>query len=301
MLKELLVVLAISSSSANVRSTMPVSDDLTQYFEGCVSPSDSVWSRIAASSSIQMTIDNTDCYVYYYNSIYRTPFTESSNLYLIREQVCFVPGYIANKADSYYHADCALLSGAVGITMKQYEDNEKGAKGPDFVVKDYWPKTAAFTTTVTSSYGSTVDYSLEAKLEGGAEISSGDGAGIKKGGSVSGGASVTFTASKSATTSAADPTISVQRNPNDLSNGIYWVYTVQNADVVGKTSYTMDCYLLVEMAENAINCSDNAMKFDFHLNCAIQWYGTQWYNPFVTKWYPGGSYNYDLTVLSWRA
>lgn len=259
----------------------------------------SAFSYLGGSPSAQKCLDNPDGYAYYLNSVYKSPYTNASDLYLLREQIWFTPGYAArndgtNPNRDYYNSGAMLGKGTVGVTLKKYESGD--AHGGDVAIKSFWPQSSNVSTTVTSSFGTTLSGSLGFSQSAGAEI--GDGAKITVSKGQSSGVGLSFTWSKSTSSLVEDPMVSSQYSPS-TNLGVTWNYEVNGKDTAGKLTYAFDCFVLFEMSRSYANCGSSAFQFVFSLATQDAYWDWTWY--LGHDWFYGTTYDYNLHVDAFTA
>ena len=109
-------------------------------------------------------------YFYYDMDVYFTDFTSVSRLFLIRVKVDFTPGCEAyDNGNKEFDSRFSLYKGYTHINL--YQKLDLYAQSSSIAVKQGWPQSSNFTSTVTSSYGSSIN--LNATLSAGVSLTEG--------------------------------------------------------------------------------------------------------------------------------
>ncbi len=253
----------------------------------------SVFTRIAGSPNAFKIIDNRDGYVYYYNSIYKAPYTNLSNLYLLEEEMWFTPGDVpASAGYSQYVSGTRLGKGSVELEILQYGDAERNISGGVPYVKAFWPQSSKLNTTISSSCGGTMSKQSAWGNSASVGYSAGNGASVKASSNSSGSSSLSVNWEKSLSTLVDDPIVSSQYSPSS-SSSVLFTYQVINPEISGLVTFYFDCFVLFELSKQITNCKDSTFKFEFHVRTQDYWYKNKWFDK---GWKFGDLYIYDLTV-----
>lgn len=188
--------------------------------------------------------------------ILKSSFTNNSSLYLLHSYIQATPGHEARKYDLSYK-DTYLSDVMYEVGLRQYnQDDELGGK---INIKSFWPKSSTFTTTLTSSFGGSINVQLD--KENSLQLGNGGSIGTKEGASF--GLSLNFSQEQS--TVSSDPVLSAQNPYNDL-NKAKWSMSFKSLKNAGSATYTLDSYILFEMEENTCNLLDPFyLDFNFSL------------------------------------
>lgn len=218
-------------------------------------------------------LDCDDGYVYYSHEVFSTQFTNNSSLYIAHFVTEFTPGSVARKNGDTKYKDYFLDEGYVHVTLEKYVDGD--SHGGDIVVKDYWPKSSSFTTTITSSFGASSSFSSGFNFG----IEFGNGATFKVDSTNSSALNLSFNYSKS--TVVPDPILSTQlSSSNNLE--VQYSYNVNNVDPCGMSTYLLDTYVLFEMKDNYYNANKDAFYATYKVqikNCyriMFNWFAQGW-------------------------
>lgn len=213
-------------------------------------------------------LDCPDGYVYYSHEVFSTNFTEHSDLYLAHFVTVFTPSVVARQNGNTYYEEDYLDEGYVHITLERYIENSY-MHGGEISVKNYWPKSTTFQSTVTSSFGRA--FTVGSSFSAGVDI--GNGASLK--GTNSGSLTLTFDVSRS--TVMDDPVLSTQISPENPLE-IQFSYNAVNSPVAGSASYTLDSYILFEMNDDFENANRDAfiatyeVQFKNSYRVMFDWY-----------------------------
>lgn len=197
----------------------------------------------------RITVKDPIGYFVYDMSIYCADFTDASKLYLCETMVDFTPGSAATKNEDGYdwHYDFWAANIKIGVPT-----DFSSAK-----IKDYWPKSSTITTTITSSFSNNYSFS------------SGVGADLGGGATISGSSSMGVTISHQTLSTSEEPTISSQISSAN-STEVNW--NIQCTVQRGLT-YNFACYYLLEVP-NSIH-----KQFSYFTNIdmtCIAWKGYLW-------------------------
>lgn len=256
-------ILVISLLSINIT---PISNQYnTQLTRSTYSSS--TFYQIGSSEKVK-AIDFKDGYVYYQIGIYKSEYTEKSNLYLFNVNMEFVPGHVANlNGDKSYDKGRYLSKGNLRFYVERYINSENEKQGPSFVFKESWPTSSTFTSTFSSSYG--FNLSLSDLFTTGIEI--GNGASLKVENQI--GTTLGFSFDKTHSTVVESPILSTQTSPNN-PNEQQWSFSVPGSDhkYSGAVTYHLDTYYLFEM-DNYSYIGDNENAFIAHvdISCKMQY------------------------------
>lgn len=204
-------------------------------------------------------------YMYFDYHSYYSNFTEKSRLYLINVKAYFTSGYIAkqnneNDYDSMYDLDRGYIHVAAVNKFKDKGDTSSSVK-----VIAAWPESSKTDLTISSSFG----VSLTPNWSKGMELSWPEGAKI----SVNSGLNATLNFSYTATSTTEEPRLSAQPSgSNSLEQ--QWNYQYKQ---LGKVTYTLDTYYLLEVADDAIGFDKYGFVVDLYLNMSnVKWKGYWW-------------------------
>ena len=225
-------------------------------------------------------LDCDDGYVYYYTEILKSPFTSESDLYLAHVVTEFTPGHVARLNGDTSYKDYNLSNAYVHLNLEQYSEN--GKKGGEIAPKDFWPKSSSFTTTITSSFGGSIDMGLSSEV--GIEIGNGASLSAKKGSDF--GISLQF--DKSMSTTVEDPVLSSQFAA-DNKYEVQWSISSENTEVSGSVTYTLESYYLFEMSNDVTN----ANRDSFILTYEVMYQGAY---KLVWWWQDGWTFNSEVRI-----
>lgn len=252
MLPELLLT-CFTSISGGVPSKASDADNISQETSTqLLSESDIQGFSLISDPEPFKAIESSDGYLYLDVSLYKSPYTEKSNLYILNTEATFTPGVVAlangskqSNGESFVQA--YLSSGFLHVEIKQAY-NEGWRKSGAIAIKECWPQSSNVSTTISSSFGSTL--SEEFSIDGGVEI--GNGGFVGKGG-VGYSTSLSFSFQKNLSSLTSDPVLSHQRDPQNANN-LQWSYRVLKNAVAGSISYVIDSYVIFEMDTSASSC-----------------------------------------------
>lgn len=232
-------------ASTNALSTTNIStmSTLESGFDG--------FSYLGGFPEKALVINYTYGYVYYNLSVYKASYTNHSNLYLVFVQTEFTPGYVAYaNGDTWYGPNYKLFDGYVHLAASKYVVSSS-AHGSNLLLKEFWPQSSTFITTITSSYGGTATYnsSIQAgvTLDGGATITG------------TSGTSLSFSFNRSIGVTTTDPYLSSQSDPDNVEEA-QWNYTA-TSDAAKQTTYYLKTFYLFEM-DNFTFANVNSDAFD---------------------------------------
>ncbi len=201
----------------------------------------------------------SDCgYAYVEMDLYKSPYTDKSNLYLLNSKVNFTPGIIPQihgdrQDDGSKFKEAYLKYGGFDFELEQY--NEGWRRSGNISIKASWPYSTNVSTTISSSFSKTLSFG----------ISNGQSTGNLNGGFLSVEANSMFTTSvayqftKTLSSVTADPMLSHQYSPQSVEN-LEWTYITQNPEVAGTITYNVNSYVLFEMDNTAMNMSSDAFR-----------------------------------------
>lgn len=253
----------------------------------------SIFTRISGSPHAFKIIDNRDGYVYYYNSIYKAPYTNVSNLFLLEEEMWFTPGNVpASAGYSQYVSGTRLGKGSVELEILQYANADKNIVGGVPCVKAFWPQSTKMSTTISTSFGGTVSEQSAWGKDASVGYSAGNGASIKASSSSGNSSTLSVNWDKSLSTLVDDPIVSSQFSPSSDSS-VLFTYEVINPEVSGLVTFHFDCFVLFELSSHVTNCKDSTFKFTFRVRTQDYWYKNTWFDK---GWKFGDLYTYDLNV-----
>lgn len=204
-------------------------------------------------------------YMYFDYQSYYSNFTEKSRLYLINVKTYFTSGYIAKQNNESNYDDMFDLDrGYVHLAaVEKFKD--KGDTSSSVKVVATWPESSKTQLTISSSFGVTLSpsWSRSAELNwpNGAKISIGSGFN----------ASIQF--SYTATSTTDEPRLSSQPSgSNPLEQ--QWNYQYKQ---LGKVTYIIDSYYLLEVANDAVGFDKYGFVFDLYLNMSnVKWKNFWW-------------------------
>ena len=209
--------------------------------------------------------DKESGYIYFDFDSYYQEFTNISRLYLLNIKVKFTSGYIAcqNKESGYsdmFELDKGFVHVAAFNNFKDKNDTSSSVK-----LLASWPDSSKSTSTISSAYS--VNYS--SNWDNYSELSW--PAGVKASVSKSNGLSITIDHSTTITTD--EPVVSTQTSPkNNLEQ--QWNYQYK---ALGKATYTLDTYYLLEVKNDAIGFDTYGFVFDLYINMSnVQWKNWWW-------------------------
>lgn len=254
---------------------------------------DSVFGRIAGSPQAFKIIDNRDGYVYYYNSIYKAPYTNVSNLFLLEEEMWFTPGNVpASAGYTQYVSGTRLGKGSVELEILQYTDASRNIVGGKPYVKAFWPQSGRMSTTISTSCGGVVSEQSAWGKGASAGYSAGNGASIRASSSSSGSSTLSVNWDKSLSTLVDDPIVSSQFSPSSDSS-VLFTYEVLNPEISGLVTFHFDCFVLFELDSRVTNCKNSTFQFNFRVRTQDYWYKNTWFDK---GWKFGDLYTYNLLV-----
>lgn len=219
--------------------------------------------KLIADPAPIKTLESEDGYAFADLAVYKSPFTECSDLYLLQAAVSFTPGCVARANGSKQGNGDDFVNSYLnsGYFHLEVNDIDQGwRRSSKIAIKGSWPDSSNVQTTISSSFGVSLNTEFGQSLEGG--ITLGNGASLKLTSSSSIGTAVTLSFEKSISSVASDPLLSHQINPQNTSEQ-QWSYSVLNKKVAGKITYTLDSYLLFEMDRSSWNCSNDAFHCEF--------------------------------------
>lgn len=219
--------------------------------------------KLIADPAPIKTLESEDGYAFADLAVYKSPFTECSDLYLLQAAVSFTPGCVARANGSKQSNGDDFVNSYLnsGYFHLEVNDIDQGwRRSSQIAIKGSWPDSSNVQTTISSSFGVSLNTEFGQSLEGG--ITLGNGASLKLTSSSSIGTALTLSFEKSISSVASDPLLSHQINPQNTSEQ-QWSYSVLNKKVAGTITYTLDSYLLFEMDRSSWNCSNDAFHCEF--------------------------------------
>lgn len=198
--------------------------------------------------------DNSSGYFYYDFNAYYSNFTDVSRLYLIYVKVDFTSGWIATQNKmSGYNDKFDLDRGYVHLgAVNNFVDN--GDVSSSVILLASWPASSTSVISVSSGFSANYSYNWETdnKLSwpNGVEVSTQRSTGFS------------LQINHSSTITTAEPRVSVQTNPNNNLEQ-QWNYEYQG---LGKVTYTLDTFYLVEVKNDAVGFNKYGFVFDIFLN-----------------------------------
>lgn len=216
-----------------------------------------IFQKFGVSHEPVKLIDNNDGYTYRMCDIYKSPFTNYSDLYIVREQIEVTPGRIAREDNPNYN-DVQLGKGLVSIELQEYYENEN-KHGGHIKTKAWWPQSSQVNVALSSSYSSAYSNSFSSSISAGLSLGAGS-----NNASISGSNSSSSTSSYSFSCgdviSYKEPLMSSQLSSSS-NKKVYWTYEYPNDQNHGLLTLRMDLYVMFEMDKDYINCGSSAFKF----------------------------------------
>lgn len=209
--------------------------------------------------------DKGSGYYYYDFNVYYSQFTDVSRLYLINVKVDFTSGWIAtqNHMDGY-SSMFDLDKGYVHLApINQFYDEGDTASSVRYLAA--WPSSSTSVSSVTSGFSKsyTSNWANGGKFNwpNGVEVSA----------EYSSGFSLQIDHSTTITTD--EPYVSTQTSPN---NPLEQQWNYQYKDL-GKATYTLDTFYLLEVKNDSIGFNTYGFVFDIYLNMSnVQWKNWLW-------------------------
>lgn len=187
-------------------------------------------------------------YFIYDMSVYRADFTDASYLYLCELDIDFTPGSVASQNESGYDWHYDFWAADISLSVP---DSLSMAK-----VKDYWPKSSAVTTTLTSEYSNNYTLSISGQIGfGQASIGKSVGAG--------------YTITHGTSNTSEDPQISAQLLSSEPKKAVWNIRCVTQRGL----TYNLSCYYLLEMPKSYLYSFSFSSTMD--MTC-IAWKGFWW-------------------------
>lgn len=243
MVTEFMSLLSVLLSCTN----KPVQNGVV-YQNNANSVSDSSSFTYLGGSNLSKVLECESGYVYDKIDIYKHPYTESSDLYLLKVVSQFTPGIVAfqnntKMSDGKPFKQDYLAKGFVHISAYQYQRTEYGG---DIAYKAVAPLSSLTTTTFSSSYGTTSTNSFSTNVG----VSMDEMGNLKVSSSASSSTSLSLSYSSSVSSVSADPILSTQYayNSNTKKREAQWSFMVGNPDIAGAKTYWLTSYLLFEMS-----------------------------------------------------
>lgn len=212
--------------------------------------SSSQFQFLYAQRDEQCISENKKSYFTYSTAVYYLPYTDSSNLMLIKTETTFTPGYVAYGNDHKdFDPNSYLKRGYVHITPHILMDTSNGRFSPSFSIQAAWPKSSKSTISFSSSFSQST--TISSQLTAG--VSTSDGAYLE----ANIGTNVTLTLGESTTVTTDEPSFSQQKSPTNIRTEEFsFIYNTK-----GMVSYYMTSYVLVETATNATGFNDLSIVY----------------------------------------
>lgn len=198
--------------------------------------------------------DHDSGYFYYDMHLYSTQFTDISKLYLINVKVDFTSGWIATQNNQKgYNKSYDLDRGFVHVgAINRFYD--KGDYASSVILHASWPSSSKSTSSITSGFSTSYsgNWTNGAKLSwpNGVEVSTQKNYGF----------SIEIDYSKTILTD--EPYVSTQTSPSNNAMQ-QWNYQYKG---VGKATYVLDTYYLVEVKNDSVGFNQYGFVFDINLN-----------------------------------
>ncbi len=213
--------------------------------------STSSFTEITGDKKAHKVLDCPDGYVMEQVTVFKHSYTANSDLYLYKVSSEFVPGIYARaqgskQADGNGYNETYLGTGFMHVAVYQYQGQEYGG---EISYKDMSPTSTKASTTITSTYSKSGTIGFET----GTGVSVDDSGTITAKASSSGKAELTYTHSKSVSTTSDDPAIGAtfDKNQSTTKTEAQWSYITSNPEGIGGTlSFWLTTYLLFEMSNN---------------------------------------------------
>ena len=202
-------------------------------------------------------------YVYLDLSVYKLPYTESSNLYVLNYRASFTPGCVARingeTINGRSYNNVSLANGYLHVSAEKMNQGYRYSGNVSY--KASWPSSSDIITTFTSSYGETLTNSESLS------ISIGEGGSIIP--TIEGTISTSYTMNFNVSTSSvcADPLLSMQNSPNNFAQSQWSFETISN--IAGRVTYHLNSYYLFEMDKTATNCDSDAFHATVELRFGV--------------------------------
>lgn len=202
--------------------------------------------EIGHSSSIQKILECEDGYVLYYLTEYKADGNGNSNLYLVKVDSQFIPGYVARengykRSDGSNFTDHSLHSGYVHMNLEQYSEKRSDGQitklGGVISPIANWPTSSSFKTTYTSKSSTSFEVSDNYEFGEGGEIKQTIGS------------TFTFSYDYKRSTLSSDPVVSAQSGTNPLDNS--WSFKVSDYAKTGRITFHISTFVLFEMEKPA--------------------------------------------------
>ena len=266
MIHEMMAILALLVPDSNkILMNNVVKETNSSSFDGAS------FLRIGGSDFFK-ALECKDGYVNSKIDIYKHSFTEASDLYLYKVVSQFVPGVVANEnnnkmSDGSAFSYARLKKGFVHISVFQYQETEYGG---EIEYKAIAPISSTTTTTVSSSYGKTINSSFETKFG----VSAENMATMKAQADSSFSSGVSLNLEHSFSSSDSDPFVSAQTYQNDqtIKQEAQWNFTVLNPEISGEKTYWLTSYLLFEMSNSVSYFNRDVFKSYVHYSFRGQYY-----------------------------
>lgn len=246
------IVSFILLSSLCVNNNSSASFAINNYSEQTT-----IFQKFGVSHEPTKLIDNNDGYTYRLCDIYKSSFTNYSDLYIVREQIWITPGRIAKMENSKY-SDVQLGKGLVSIELQEYFENDN-KHGGHIKTKAWWPQSSQVNVSLSSSYSDSYSNSFTSSVSGGASLGAGSvGASISSSNSSTSTTAYSFSCTD--VISYVEPLMSSQLSSSS-NKKVYWTYEYPNAENHGLVTLYLDLYIMFEMDKNYVNCGSSAFKF----------------------------------------
>ena len=232
---------------------------------------DSLFSLIANTEENRIFMNNNDGYTKFEYKIYKAPFTNKSDLYIVRAIVQITPGRIAKVENpSGGYNDVRLGRGMVSIELQKYFEYEE-EYGANIRAITYWPQSTPVNVSLSSGYSGTYSTSYTSSFEAGLGVSMGDGLGASINGSSSETMSTAYTFSTSNTISYQEPLISAQYS-SGINKKAYWTYEYIKGENHGLVTLPLDLCIMFEMDREERHCPRDSFQFFLHIETEDLYY-----------------------------
>lgn len=258
---------AITCSNVSTETTIPT-DSISTCEVATISDTSPIFtgfSRLGGfPSAAKVLDDSTTGYAYYNVQIYKTSFTDKSNLFLAHVTGEFTPGVQAYwNGHTNYNQAYALWNGYIHCRAEKQPDATLSGTTPSVYYKTSWPDSSAFSTVYSSSVSS--NYSFNSTITGGVEWESGP--------SIEGqtGSGISITYGTSLATSYDDPYVSKQYS-TDNNSEIEWWYNATSSPA-NIATFKLETFYLFEM--NTVTDSFRNNSFVLYVDIGMTNINTQ--------------------------
>lgn len=209
--------------------------------------------------------DKSSGYYYYDFNAYYTNFTNVSRLYLINVKVDFTSGYIATQNSlSGYDRLFDLDKGYVHLAaVNRFMDEGDVSSSVKYLTS--WPSSSSSVSSVSSGFSNNFTLSWQDGIS--LNWPNGVEAYVQR----TSGVSIQINHSTTITTD--EPYVSTQTSPNNALER-QWNYQYK---AIGKATYTLDTFYLVEVKNDSIGFNKFGFVFDIFLNMSnVKWKNAWW-------------------------